>query len=79
MNICPLCNGLRNIDIFCSDCGNILEDMGRLMDYFGDYSPYMEIDQMKLVDGYDDYNSHQCPHLFFCSLCSKDEIVLIKE
>jgi hypothetical protein len=80
MNICPLCNGLRNIKIACQNCGNQLEDMGKLTDFFGDYSPYMGIDMMKMVDGYQfTYQQHQCPHLFYCSQCGRDEVRLINE
>lgn len=79
-NICPLCNGFQSIFLSCPGCGNQLEDMGKLADYFGDYSPYMETDLMKLVDGYDSsYQTHECPHLFYCSVCGRDEIRLINE
>lgn len=50
------------------------------MDYYDDYSPYMEIDLMKMEDGYPDtFKDHKCPHLFGCSSCLRNEVVLIKE
>ena len=33
-------------------CGKQMTDSGRLMDYYDDYSAYMEIDLMKMEDGY---------------------------
>lgn len=50
------------------------------MDYYDDYSPYMEIDLMKLEDGFKDTNSeNKCPHLYRCPGCLQDEIIFIKE
>jgi hypothetical protein len=55
-------------------------DSGRLIDFFDDYSPYMEIDLMKMEDGYPDSNSGQkCPHLYTCPSCLNDEVIFIKE
>ncbi|MCH1627085.1 hypothetical protein [Fredinandcohnia quinoae] len=80
MNICPLCNGLRNINFTCDQCGNHLEDTGRIIDYFDDYSAYMEIDDMKKSDGYaSTLSQHECAHLFYCSTCKNGEVRLIKE
>ncbi|WP_082347319.1 hypothetical protein [Bacillus sp. FJAT-18017] len=80
MNVCPVCNGLKQLDVHCSECSSQMEEKGRYMDYFDDYSPYMPIDQMKLEDGIpNDYKNHQCPHLYRCPSCGNDQIVLIKE
>lgn len=80
MFICPICNGFEEIQTYCPSCGNKLEDKGRLMDYFDDYSAYMPIDQMKLEDGYvDDNQNHKCPHLLYCSSCGADHVTLINE
>jgi hypothetical protein len=50
------------------------------MDFYDDYSPYMEIDLMKMEDGYPDTNSGgNCPHLYQCPSCQKDEVIFIKE
>jgi hypothetical protein len=55
-------------------------ESGRLMDFYDDYSPYMEIDLMSLEDGYADTNSDQkCPHLYRCPTCYKDEVIFIIE
>ncbi|XJZ28085.1 hypothetical protein ACF5W4_04620 [Bacillota bacterium Lsc_1132] len=80
MPICPICNGLRGIPTFCQKCGSEMIERGRIMDYYDDYSPYMDIDLMKMEDGYpDSYKNHQCPHLCTCPKCLTDEVVLIKE
>jgi hypothetical protein len=50
------------------------------MDFYDDYSPYMEIDLMKLEDGFIDTKSeNKCPHLYKCPTCLRDEVILIKE
>jgi hypothetical protein len=80
MSICPICNGLREMYLFCTHCGEQMVDSGRLIDYFDDYSPYMEIDLMKMEDGFPDSHSGQkCPHLYTCPSCHNDDVILIKE
>ncbi|MEH7112559.1 hypothetical protein V7124_09305 [Neobacillus niacini] len=80
MSICPICNGLREVFFLCTHCGVQMQDSGRLMDFYDDYSPYMEIDLMKMEDGYPDTHSgKKCPHLFTCPSCQKDEVIFIKE
>lgn len=80
MAICPICNGFEKISEKCSSCGNDVEDMGRLMDYYDDYSAYMPIDQMKLEDGYPaDFMKQECPHVLKCSACDQTVVRFIKE
>lgn len=80
MNICPICNGLQELNVACDNCRHTMKDCGRVMDYYDDYSAYMEIDHLKLEDGYPDtLSKHKCPHLCFCSICNQDHIVFITE
>lgn len=80
MPVCPICNGLRTLQIMCEKCGGQLVDSGKLMDYYDNYSPYMDIDLMKLEDGFSDTYSHQkCPHLYCCPHCFHDVVVLVNE
>jgi len=80
MYVCPLCNGFKTVHYTCSSCGKPLEDTGRIIDYFDDYSAYMEIDDMKKIDGYNTtLSQHECAHLFTCNHCNNSEVMLIKE
>jgi hypothetical protein len=80
MPICPICNGLAVIHLTCEKCGGQMIENGRIMDYYDDYSAYMDIDLLKLEDGYKDtFKNHKCPHLFLCPNCNKEEVILIKE
>lgn len=80
MGICPVCNGFQQLKLSCQACSQTIEDKGRIMDYFDDYSPYVQIDQMKLEDGYpDDYERQLCPHFLKCSHCGYETIYFIKE
>ncbi|MFF2446287.1 hypothetical protein ACFVSW_04215 [Neobacillus sp. NPDC058068] len=80
MTVCPVCNGFRDVYLICTYCGEPMLENGRIMDFYDNYSPYMEIDLMKMEDGYSDTNSGQnCPHLYRCPSCHHDEIILIKE
>ncbi|MCM3706310.1 MULTISPECIES: hypothetical protein [Cytobacillus] len=80
MAICPVCNGFEKIAAACSSCGSRMEDSGRVMDFYDDYSAYMPIDQMKMEDGYPlDYKEEECPHLLKCPSCGSDSVKFIKE
>ncbi|MDX8363350.1 hypothetical protein [Cytobacillus sp. IB215316] len=80
MFMCPLCNGLGNFSVNCPVCGEGSEDRGRVMDYYDDYSPYMEIDHLKRNDGYGTtLSNHECPHILFCATCQHEFVSLIKE
>lgn len=80
MSICPICNGFAVAHVTCKNCGNEMIDSGRIMDYYDDYSPYMDIELLKMEDGFlDDFTHHKCPHLYRCLNCQSDEVILIKE
>ena len=80
MGVCPVCNGFQQINEKCPACQKKIEDQGRMMDFFDEYSPYMSIDQMKLEDGLpNDGKKGQCPHLLKCSQCGHEMTYLIKE
>ncbi len=79
-NICPLCNSFESAEVKCATCDELLEDKGRYIDYFDDYSAYLEIDDMKMVDGINnDRLNHQCPHVLYCVKCNQETVVLINE
>lgn len=80
MEFCPLCNGMDTISVPCPKCQTNMEDQGKVMDYFDDYSAYLDIDMVKMVDG--DPNSleeHQCLHYFYCSACQYEETRNVKD
>ncbi|WP_434223152.1 hypothetical protein [Priestia flexa] len=80
VHICELCNGLSTLSEYCKVCGYELSDMGKISDYFDDYSAYMEIDELKLENGIsNDYVQHICTHFFYCQRCQHEEIKFIKE
>lgn len=80
MSFCPLCNGFEVYVEHCPTCNQLLEDKGRVIDYFDDYSPYMEIDDMKKLDGYEQtLQRNQCAHVLFCVLCNAEQVVFIQE
>ncbi len=67
--LCPVCNGLRKMSAPCPYCLQASEDYGRMYDYWGPYSPYPPIDDMKLTDGLSDFSCHQCVHIAYCRHC----------
>lgn len=70
MWICPVCNGLETLNMTCPHCGAPLEDRGRLADYYNPYSPYREIDDLKMTDNVADEALHRCLHLLYCPRCN---------
>ncbi len=80
MRFCPLCNGFEVCSEYCPICNNLLEDNGRIIDYFDDYSPYMEIDDMKKIDGFEQtLQENNCAHIFSCKKCNFEQIALVIE
>jgi len=80
MHLCPLCNGLGTTTIQCPNCQTIMEDVGKVTDYFDDYSAYMDIDIMKLYDGHvTSLEDHLCFHYFYCQNCQHQETKPIQE
>ncbi|WLR51450.1 hypothetical protein LC040_00665 [Bacillus tianshenii] len=80
MSLCPICNQLREMHFHCSSCKQEMQDRGRVMDLFDDYSAYLPIDMMKMVDGIpNDLSEEKCPHLFYCEPCNNQKVMLIRE
>jgi len=65
--LCPLCNTLEEIEVRCDKCGEIMEDKGIVQEYFDDYSPYLDMDITRKVDG---APADQCLHVFVCNRCN---------
>lgn len=72
--LCPLCNGMEKVTVKCENCGETMRDMGTIQDFFDDYSPYLDTEITRKVDG---VNSDQCLHLFNCPNCNADKRVVI--
>jgi hypothetical protein len=78
-HLCPVCNGLLDLREACPLCSHPLDDSGRLYDYYGDYSPYREIEDSKLSNGVPDALQHRCLHLGWCPNCSEEHILAVEE
>lgn len=80
MAMCPICNNFQTINVRCPECGRAVQDQGRVSDFFDDYSPYMEVDELKLEDGYpENFTESQCPHVFYCDACHQEVLFFIGE
>ncbi|WP_093212180.1 hypothetical protein [Sediminibacillus albus] len=80
MVACPLCNGMRVIERTCPECSNLMTDQGKLVDFMGDYSPYLDDEINKTVDGVkDSTRKHTCVHLFQCANCAGQITVTMQE
>lgn len=80
MAICYLCNGMENLNKSCPTCDSKMMDGGKAVDYHGDYAPYIEADDAKLIDGIaDSHQNQQCVHLAICSVCNREEEVIVQE
>ncbi|MCU9595340.1 hypothetical protein OEV82_12900 [Caldibacillus thermolactis] len=80
MAICPLCNGFTTVQETCNECSINMDDQGKISDYYDDYSPYMDIDLMKLEDGYgSNFENQQCVHLLQCPSCGQEQVYFVQE
>jgi len=78
-HFCPVCNGLAALANDCPRCGQLLSDAGKLYDFYGAYSPYREIDDAKLDNGYPDRQNHQCLHTGWCPQCQEEHTIIVQE
>lgn len=77
--ICSVCNGMESLVNNCPECNHLAQDQGKLSDYYGPYSPYRPIDELKATNGSEDLIQHSCIHLAFCSNCIYSFPVSIQE
>ena len=75
MEICPVCNGLRQLKIPCKRCRAMLVDKGKVTDFLDDYSAYEDTDVLQQVDGLTKHMG--CVHLYYCESCNWDEQIII--
>lgn len=80
MYACPYCNGLKKYEKPCPQCFATLTDIGKVSDYYLDYSPYREIDDLKLSDGFPaNRTNHNCIHFLRCANCQFQQTICFKE
>ncbi len=72
--LCPLCNGLETKTIVCGQCGANMEDKGAIQEYFDDYSPYLDLDITRRVDG---VPGDLCLHIFWCEACGAHKRIAV--
>lgn len=80
MYACLYCNGIKTIDITCPKCLTSVEDLGKVSDYYQAYSPYREIDDLKMTDGFpDNLDQHKCIHYLSCPHCQFQQTISFQE
>ncbi|MDN5322306.1 MAG: hypothetical protein PWQ67_760 [Clostridia bacterium] len=70
---CPVCNGLMSMDELCDNCDQVMEDLGRIEDFYAPYSPYEEQDDIPILLE----SRNNCIHLYTCLECDSDKHILI--
>ncbi|KIL41241.1 hypothetical protein SD70_08265 [Gordoniibacillus kamchatkensis] len=71
MSYCAVCNGIEEVSAHCPQCGSLLDDHGRFNDFLGPYSPYRQIDDISMTNGYPDLARHECMHVLSCPGCAR--------
>jgi len=78
--VCPLCNSLKILEVYCQHCNTQLEDSGKVSDFMDPYGHYNDEETVKMGDGYPNTARDEiCPHLFVCNDCGRDEVRFIQE
>ena len=68
--LCPLCNGMTPMHVFCLKCGRRMTEEGRKEDIKGQYSPYMDRESFSIDMNNDvTIGDHLCVHLYYCEMC----------
>jgi hypothetical protein len=76
--ICPVCNGLYEINELCSRCETEMDQAGKIEDYYGPYSPYAEKDAFVLENNILYQADNSCIHLCICPLCNNLQYTSVK-
>jgi len=77
--VCPLCNGLREVEKKCPKCGEKMLDGGRIQDYYAPYSPYLDENLLSPPKVNMENSEGLCIHLLYCPNCGKDQRILVNE
>ena len=75
MYICPLCNGIIEFVKFCPVCGQKMDVLDRVENYFDDYSPYLSYEITDMNDGGE---KGICTHMSVCRLCGYKTLINIE-
>jgi uncharacterized protein YbaR (Trm112 family) len=75
-SICPVCNGMQELQTNCPVCSQRMCDHGKLSDLLGPYSPY-EMNNTSLTNQEGD--EHElCLHLLNCPDCHSSYTLQIR-
>lgn len=75
---CPVCNGMEPLQAYCAECSRPADDLGRLSDLNGPYSPYESITIIE-QNAWPDGEPGLCKHLCSCSCCGSTFISSVAE
>lgn len=76
--LCPLCNGLIELNRQCPRCGRELEDQGQAEVLYDPYSPY-EDDALVPTLKSTAAPERWCWHVLACPFCHREELVPIAQ
>ncbi|WNR45643.1 hypothetical protein [Paenibacillus roseipurpureus] len=78
-SICPVCNGLQELQTNCPVCSIRMSDLGKLSDLLGPYSPYgLEDEATIAMSGEpDNHPVRQCLHVVDCPECHTSYTLVI--
>ncbi|GGF96894.1 hypothetical protein [Paenibacillus abyssi] len=69
--LCPVCNGIRTLEVECSLCGVTMSDSGRIHDFTGPYAPYQPIEDEVVPISASGGDAIICTHIANCPVCEK--------
>lgn len=70
-HLCPVCNGLTQLNADCPNCGDEFLDQGSIIEYFGPYAPYQDLEAFELTGSLLEPDLQRCIHIANCTQCQK--------
>jgi len=77
--LCPVCNGIVDLQVPCLSCGGTVTDCGRLSDWTGPYAPYEPADVQAVSSASLMQSEAGCCHAVYCSSCQQTSEAIVTQ
>lgn len=78
-SVCPVCNGMMQLQAICTICHQPMIDLGRETDFWDNYSPYRDIQHLRMEGPGTLQEKTLCLHVAHCPFCDHEQSVTVEE